>query len=616
MARARHVVRVAAAISLAAFFVCPASAQSVMEQFNKGLKPSMDIAPLGPDLFGEQVSLLDGSTSFAVNDVVIKTNGLPVILGRNLDIGAQGKDQQGRNTYRRNAAFGEMWDLDVPYLKIVSDARLGWVGWDGSQNRCTKGPIQPSIQGVPPFSSVTYQPEDWHSGVIANIPGYGKEQLFYAHPGATMPTDGNTYKQSSRSHWRARCIPSPIKRGTGEGFVILLPDGSSYKFDWLVDRNTLSILDSTCPVSAAVVFPSPQAAEMVWGQTCTYTVAVPRQEYFLYATEATDRFGNTITYTYDPTKPLQLSQVKSSDGVVVDLTYSAAGQVQTISTSGRTWTYVYEPWGSSARLKNVILPDQSKWTYEYESDMGLMLNYNPKSTWANCGLQIGTRASSIAPGTGDASWLRMEHPSGAKGEFKFRRLMHGTKQTEGICTLVPMFGMSGSGNTYTDLGGPPSAYQVASLYQKIISGPGLTTQTWDYAYAPGWTAPYTSLTTVTETSGTVNKYRFGGDRLSNYGQLLQRTTGTSTQVLRTENYTYAGSPAGQNYPSTPGSDYTTVQFGWAGGFQMEYRPLVRTEIVQDGRKFISEVNTGCPNSTVYCFDGFVRPTSETKRSEP
>lgn len=378
MSRASKLTLITVIVAMS-WSVAPSSAQSVIDQYNKSIRPNMEIKPLGLDLFGDQISMLDGALSFNVTDVSVATDsGLPMTVGRTLSIQDQARDQQSRGVFR--AVLGEMWELDVPYVKVRTDARRGWVGHDGSTNRCSKGVAAPAVTGLPPFGLVVYESEDYYSGVTANIPGYGEEILVVSSAGP-MPDDGYTYVKSSKSGWRARCITG-LERGAGEGFVLLLSDGTTYKFNWLVDRVAPYILDATCPkISAAGVFPSTNVADTVNNDACTESVAIPRNEYILYATEAKDRFGNTVTYTYDQVNPLRLIRIESSDGARININYSASGQVQTIVTGGRTWTYVYEPVGSLVRLKEIILPDQSRWSYEYGSNFEAVLYAFPAETW-------------------------------------------------------------------------------------------------------------------------------------------------------------------------------------------------------------------------------------------
>src|SRR5690606_9672273 len=85
---------------------------------------------------------------------------------------------------------------------------------------------------------------------------------------------------------------------------------------------------------------------------------MPRQEVFLYPTKVTDRFGNTVTYSWSANNPWRLLQIAASDGRHLDFTYPVGDpdsyQVTSISDGTRTWSYT----GAA-----VTLPDGGKWTY-------------------------------------------------------------------------------------------------------------------------------------------------------------------------------------------------------------------------------------------------------------
>lgn len=588
-----------------------AGAQSVIDQYNRSISPAIEVPSLGSDLFGEEASTLDGALAFRATDVVVRTNhGIPMSVGRVLSIQDQTTDQINGGVFMDNAPFGVMWDLDVPRMRVVTDAR-GWTGSDGSGNRCSNGSSMPTITGLPPFNTVIYYPEDYYSGVTVSIPGYGTKHLMQIDAGVSIPNDGQVYKKVARGNWRARCLSS-MTRGTGQGFVVVLPDGAEYTFDWLVETRAPYIMDATCPnVASADVFPSTNVMGNYTSSTiCMTGYAVPRSQFTLYATKAKDRFNNTVTYSFDPTNPQRLTTVTSSDGAVITLTYSPNSQnVQKISTGDREWNYVY---GGSAgvRLENVTMDDGSKWTYEYESDYKAITKTLPKLLWAGCLLNVGTMSTSVTPGPGETSWLKITHPSGAVGEFKFRRIIHGTRETEQGCVLQ---GVGTLGGYYPSISGPPSAYQIASLYEKSVTGPGITPQAWTYQYNPGWLAPFIAETVVTHSSGRIDKYRFQTNRELGYGDLLSSTVGTSTSILETTNYDYV--TAGQNFRPQEGHEYSIATSGWSwNASEDRNRPVRRIETIRQGRRFVWEVNSGCLQAGAYCFDEYTRPTSVTKKS--
>ncbi|WP_150409490.1 hypothetical protein [Xanthomonas sontii] len=588
-----------------------AHAQSVIDQYNRSVKTSMEIAPLGPDAFGEQVSMLDGALSFRQIDVSVKLNsGIPMSIGRTLSIQDQAPDQQGRNTYRDGSPFGLMWDMDVPYLKVVADARIGWTGVDKSLNRCSKGQSAPVVYGVTPFAQVSYSSEQYYTGVFANIPGYGSEFL-RTPSGHAMPSDGREYFKVSRSGWRASCL-STIKRGSGEGFVVLLPNGSRVTFDWLVDRPTAYILETSCPGGGGALTSIPVLSlpSIPYTPSCQNYVSVPRSEYFLFATKVEDRFGNFVLYDFDSSNPTRLVAIRSSEGPSINLSYNSSGQVQAVGFNGQVWNYVYDNYNSASRLRSVVLPDGSSWDFDYESDFKHVLTADPKSLWGACRLQIGTKTTSVPAGSGESAWIKIKHPSGLLAQYWVRELIHGTKQTQDDpsgCQLVPKQGGGISGmNRYVYII-TPSAYQIASLYKKSLSSSTSSTQEWTYDYKPGWQAPYTAVTSVTDPAGRIHRYYYGADKTINYGQLLREETVNDSNVVSSVSYEYAPTSSSQKYPKHEGGGYSVDSQGWAGPFTGQMHPLIRKTIVQDGSTYVWEVRSDCDSG--YCFDQFMRPTA-------
>jgi YD repeat-containing protein len=89
----------------------------------------------------------------------------------------------------------------------------------------------------------------------------------------------------------------------------------------------------------------------------------------MYVTQIQDRFGNTLTYNYDPTTGY-LSSITASDGREVDVTYvSGSPAIQTITAkaanvASRTWTYTYVSTTEScsiARRKRMVLSRSASW---------------------------------------------------------------------------------------------------------------------------------------------------------------------------------------------------------------------------------------------------------------
>jgi len=584
-----------------------AGGTTITEGYDSVLKGVQTIDMLGADLFGEQTNLSNGATSFAATDVSLDTNsGLPVSVGRKLVMNALSLDEHGGTTESAKQIFGQYWELDVPYMRGTFDARVGWITWTSARCSTTNGNFfPPGANGIGSWSSIYFEANEFWSGNWINIPGQGEEELLKLAPGRIRPTDGMAYLGATRSEWRVACHPT-VQNGTGEGFVVVLPNGTRYRFDWMVSRSTSSLVGYSGDGGGA------------------NTVMIPRVEVFLYATQVTDRFGNTVTYSYDPGNPHRLMSIASSDGATLTLQYDAQGKVQYIDAGSRRWEYVYS--GASSTLKtltDVILPDQSRWKYVYSNLYGGVRS-DSRNLWGSCTPNVGTKRSDVAPSAGETSSVTITHPAGATGTFKFRKIIHGTNDTPSHCTFE-----SGGyqGHPFIKIHGVPMAYQVASLYEKTITGPGISGETWNYQYVPSWTWGSTyggclpsgcgisSQTVVDEPGGERHRYVFGNDYQRNSGQLLELTISKpSATVLRKTENTYLQSAEGQPYPGcraiaeapqldpeNRGAHERSPSNGWAYCL----RPLKTSTITQDGAWFRRTNNT---------FDLFARSTEVRRES--
>lgn len=179
--------------------------------------------------FGDNINLQNGTISFSQEDVHVPTNNGPRLsIGRKTSSSDQGIDTGF-------AVLGMYWELNVPYMLGSFDVRDGWNTKAGS-NRCSSGIAQPRDiwRGAPTYSYV--YPKDYWSGITINLPEYGEEQLLANNAGQTLPTDGKAYKGTTKSLWRVACI-SNLKNASGEGFSVVVPDGTTYYFDWMAMRD-------------------------------------------------------------------------------------------------------------------------------------------------------------------------------------------------------------------------------------------------------------------------------------------------------------------------------------------------------------------------------------------
>lgn len=525
------------------------SSGTLRYEYKERIDSATNVHPLGNDLFGDETNFENGDTYFRVTDVTVPSNvQIPVTVGRVMHVATSLS-----LNFPEVDIFGTRWAADIPYISGKYLAATGWVA-PGS-GRCSSGEFSLGVYAKIMMVVPAY---NWFTGLDINIPGYGTERLLALLPDSARPSDGSVYVGTTKSNWKISCTSS-IKNGSGEGFVVTLPDGAKYYFDWMAKAGTESMY-----------FP--------WGYD-----GVDRMR--MYATKAVDRFGGQVDYTYSASNPNQITRIKASDGPSIDLAYdSSSGKVATVSASGRIWTYTY----SSSELQRVKLPDNSEWTYSSAfSPFG--------DTFVGCSFGVGTRTTDKNPDSGEYSSFTMKHPSGAIGVFDFRVLAFGYNRTPGKCI---------SGTVYR-----PKAYLAYSLYRKSIAGPGMESIITDIKYYPSWSyvgecsggCATSANTVVTENTGRISTYKFGNDYPTNAGWQLAKTV-QDTNVSRSEIYEYLDSAEGQPFPDAIGVD---KQQALNNPLFLKNRPLVRKIIKDEGREFVYKVDA---------YDQFARPTKVTKSS--
>jgi len=103
------------------------------EEYSKRLRDQEQVAPLKSDLFGDSVSLYNGSTEFVVTDIDIPGNNqLPVRLQRRFRV----ESKKESETF---GGFGA-WDIEVPHMAGTFDAVFKWnIGANSTLvNRCSQ----------------------------------------------------------------------------------------------------------------------------------------------------------------------------------------------------------------------------------------------------------------------------------------------------------------------------------------------------------------------------------------------------------------------------------------------------------------------------------------------
>jgi YD repeat-containing protein len=312
------------------------------------------IAAYGPDLFGDRVNLYRGSLEFVQTDVSLPgNNDLPVAVTRRLLTGGRGNYGQG--------LFSE-WDLEIPRLHGVFHAAKGWVKVDAlnqeSNLRCSNFGAPPGTLSYP-LAPGWYAKEYWH-GNFLTVPGEGTQEVLSRNmaTNANVPSDGEATPLVTTGLWAIRCLStlssttstSPYNE-RGEGFLAIAPNGFRYRFDWLVSRPAGTLTKQASFAGAHV--------------------SMDRVDIWILPTVVTDRFGNTVSYTYDSADKWKLLSIQSSDGRSISFNYvGGTRRVSSVNDGTRTWRYEYATVshpngiaGSWTNLSAVTLPDSSAWNF-------------------------------------------------------------------------------------------------------------------------------------------------------------------------------------------------------------------------------------------------------------
>ncbi|MDP2005271.1 MAG: RHS repeat-associated core domain-containing protein [Rubrivivax sp.] len=554
------------ALSMALLF-CASQACAVTgyDEEYKRVGAARTIASYGPDLFGDQVSLYDGSLSFRQVDLTLPGNdALPMAVTRTRAI----------NDFTfTDWHFGD-WLLDIPRVHGIYP-RSGWTVQGSSPGaRCSRF-------GPPPAASYLngqiFGPDDYWHGAFLSVPGHGQQEIVkrstanYRAPAGGTPT----WTLVTAAGWQLKCLQLPGNT-VNESFIAVSPQGLTYVFG-------RSMVIAASPLEGGGMgWPrNDRAVVSATGQRLPPAAYFPRNEVWFVVTSVTDRFGNSLTYNYDPSSGSRLTSIVASDGREIRFTYEPTKirRISKVSDGTREWKYSYN---AAGLLSAVTLPDSSNWTYELGS-LTYGLTYG---SWPTCD---GAGSSFPAPVTGTV-W----HPSGAKGQFTLSTVVHTRAKVWRQC--LPLYGNTASNETKAKY---PRYFGSLSLQKKEISGPGLSGLQWTYSYSnsnASWSTCTsdcggTKTVTVTERSGAGSdrhtRHTFGTVWRANEGQLLRLDEGwdpTSGTALRSTENDYQPWAPGQNFMSLVGHGISP-----GDRFRAEnLTPLKRKTVTQQGVRFIWE----------------------------
>ncbi len=558
------------------------------EELGKKVRAASEVKPLGSTPFGEDISTYDGTLSFRQTDIDQPGLGLPLQLTR---------------TYRtddalRYSAFVD-WKLEIPHIETLSANASGTEGDTPSTwfflndaNRCSNFRQAPTIvlsTGTSSPGPVFYFPTKWWNGYQLVIPGSGAQDLLLRDSSNTaspqMPSDGGGLRNFhivTKQNWMVSCLASTSNGKPGEGFLVVSPDGVKYWMDWLTYKKYKDV----------------SYAQPGFG-------GVARRTAMMMVSRVEDRFGNSLSYSYDANG--DLVSIQTSDGRGLVLTYDSwqvAGMQQpstrirtaTLSsndTPSRTWAYTYSAASDpliSQRLKEIVQPDGSTWSFNigglrYSNGAGPLIVYD---YYDGCDYDI---KNTTLPMQGE-----MVHPSGLIGQFNLKLAVRGRSYAPFLCNSL-------YGSHSLDVA---NVYTVAAMDQKKISGPGVPAQIWNYSYSPAnqsWAKDCGSgcatnvWTEVTNPAGKAVRYTFSNRYDVSEGRLLRKdyfAGASGSSVMRAEEYAYASAVAGP-WPSRLG----VVRQPNVNKDQLEQlTPLITNTVTQDAATF---------NSHFLTFDAFARP---------
>ncbi|UPG88327.1 hypothetical protein L2Y96_12940 [Luteibacter aegosomaticola] len=533
---------------LAGHSLAQSAAVTPESEYQKRVKVSEDIQPVGDHPFGENISLYNGALSFDENDVTLPGQGPDIVISRSFRP-ADVPPQSVYYDFIDNALVD--WSLETPRIETLSAASstanldpppdAQWYFLSDAQRCSSQLPAQSefvSFKGT----VITYPAENWWHGIQLIVPGQGSQDVLTRDTANTqtpamVDTSGNAivFPWLTKARWAIGCLPSTSNGQPGEGFLAVSPEGMRYYMDALFYQRTDYV------------------AEGGGG-------ALHRRLVTMKVSRIVDRFGNTVNYHYDVNG--NLTQIDSPDGRTVSLGYDtwqnpakdASGNfydppgyrlrsvtAQPGSAHPRTWTYNYTTDPVIPRLSSVQLPDGSAWSFNLggfaplPGDGSLIMN-------AGCDY-------TLRPQDAVASQGSITQPSGVTGTFYLQSTIRGRSYVPYACLNV-------NGSFQTNY---PAAYKQNSLVRRELSGAGIGTLAWTYSYSSpndSWSTcttgcPTTVTTEMVDPSNRTTRYTFSNRFDASESLLLQSTlyTGNDTSTaVRTETTDYALPPDDGSWP--------------------------------------------------------------------
>ena len=554
--------------------LCHAQSVTPDQEYQKLVQVDQNIEPLGEHPFGENINLSDGTLSFNVTDVSLRGNGPAITVGRMLMNWNYLATETNGSAQR---PFAD-WDLDIPRIEtlvggpgVPSTAVWQTGGFadatTGTTQRCTNFKPPPGIAPVGTSATGFAADQFWY-GYKLFVPGQGSQLLMPRGTANSLSPNisGMSFPIVTKNNWMIAC--GVTASDGGDGFLAITPDGTRYTFAHLVYRPANELTNG--------------------GSSFAF-----RRDAFMYVTQIQDRFGNTLTYNYDPSSGY-LTSITANDGREVDVAYqSGTPLIQTITAkatnvASRTWTYSYDTttYPTLPTLLTVALPDDSPthpdhWTYNLSNfptePFSLGVSNCGEKTVPSIPLPVTTTITSS-----------ITAPSGLTATFNLGPKLSGRSYVPHDC-----YGGSQSAAPYSMY---PEFYGQYAIASEVLSGAGIPTRTWSYSYSSAnlsWnddacaisgTCAATVYTDVTDPNNNDTRYTFSNRYDATEGQLLRTdhySGAAGATLVRSEVNTYAN-PTGGPWPTAYGIDLLDRD---NSAQVTELSPLSQRTITQDGQNY-------------------------------
>lgn len=483
------------------------------------------------------------------------------------------------------------WEFEIPRLKTVTangsnydrgstmtpESPVGWqVGAADKNARCSSyAPPNPVTydQGIVEFTL-----DQWWFGYQL-IDEKGDEQKLIKRS-SSLPN--SQHQIGTANNWIIDCLPSTANGEPGEGFLATSPDGTKYWFDYLVYTpfDGLAVTFKDMPPK---------------GYSLSYTLN--RRMASMLVTRIEDRFGNSLTYSYNAGK---LAAIDASDGRHLEVAGgdSVTGVTVGTGSAARTWSYVYAD-SAQTSLTEVVLPDLSRWSYRGNFGREWFSNYQ----FSGCDQDLPYAI------TGERT-AEVTTPAGATAFYTLQRKVFGRSVVPKNCLEADMFA------GYPGYPQNPRLYISHAITSRSISGPGTSAQSWTYSYSSpnqSWEEQCASGCVDTVWSEVVNPL---GEKTRSY--FSNRFDQTENKLVKEETYSAAGTllrSTQQSYATAPANGANPYPWPLIIGDTFEYsgNPLLSTRWTPLSSISISEGGASYVRTNTE-FDAWARPTRAVKGS--